>query len=74
MDSIEIGTERVVCRCLNITESDIAGALVSLDIQSVKELCCQTEAGTGCTACHRELQRLFQKYNYASASPICSVK
>jgi NAD(P)H-nitrite reductase large subunit len=69
--------DRVVCRCLNITEGDVVGALVSLEIRTIKELCDRTDAGTGCTACHVELRRLFERHAYApssSSSPICSVK
>jgi bacterioferritin-associated ferredoxin len=67
--------DRVVCRCLNITEAEVTSTVVALGVSSLSELCQRTVAGTGCTACHAELRRLLEKHTYASsASPICSVK
>jgi bacterioferritin-associated ferredoxin len=71
----ESSGERVVCRCLQIAECEIVGAIISSDICTLKQLCSRTDAGNGCTACHAELARLLEKHTYASAaSPICSVK
>jgi bacterioferritin-associated ferredoxin len=54
--------ERVVCRCLRVTEAKVLDALSSRAICSVKELRSCTGAGDGCMACHRLLQRYIERH------------
>ena len=68
-------SQRVVCRCLQVTEAEIVSAAAALEVESIRELCTLTDAGNGCTACHRELEQIVARCRYSSsASPICSVK
>jgi bacterioferritin-associated ferredoxin len=54
--------ERVVCRCLKVTESEIITAIRALELVTVKEVRNATGAGEGCTCCHRELQQYLKVY------------
>jgi bacterioferritin-associated ferredoxin len=68
--------DRLVCRCLQVTESDLLEALDRCPLQSLQDVAVETGAGSGCTACHR----LLRKYLAAGAQcpspcpPICSVR
>jgi len=47
--------DRVICRCLNVTEASILEAIASCPIRTLKDLCRFTQAGEGCMSCRREL-------------------
>lgn len=72
--ALTVCDERVVCRCLGITEADVLEALTTQEIRSLRDLRQQTGAGDGCTACHRLLKQYLERASYSSASPICSVR
>jgi NAD(P)H-nitrite reductase large subunit len=48
--------DRIVCRCLKVTEGVIVGAIVSLGLRTVKDVKAATGAGDGCTCCHRQIR------------------
>ncbi len=52
--------DRVVCRCLKVTEAVVVEAIVSLGVRTIKELKAVTGAGGGCTCCHQELRELLE--------------
>lgn len=60
--------DRIVCRCLKVTEDAIIDAIRVHDLQTVRELRTATGAGDGCTCCHKEL-RVYLKVYASSASP-----
>ena len=72
--------DRVVCRCLKVTEETIILAIREHGLTTVRELKTITRAGDGCMCCHRELKTYLQVYasspspSSATAEPICSVK
>jgi bacterioferritin-associated ferredoxin len=67
--------ERFVCRCLQVTETDIFEALSTGLVNDVRDIRRHTGAGDGCTACHHLLKKYVELRSYSSsASPICSVK
>jgi len=79
--------DRVVCRCLKVTEQTVITAIVTLGLRTVREVRAATDAGNGCTCCHRELAAYLTVYAPAQATPshspaslpsslepICSVK
>ena len=68
--------DRVVCRCLRITEQEVITAIVELGLRTVKDVRQATEAGGGCTCCHRELKAYLAVYSPSpSPSPnMCSAK
>ena len=50
--------EKIVCRCLNVTESEIQTAISAFNIKNVRELGRCTGAGKGCMSCHGRLRAL----------------
>jgi bacterioferritin-associated ferredoxin len=67
--------ERVVCRCLQVTEAALLQVLTTEQISTLKDLRRRTGAGEGCTCCHDLLRHYLQQHAYASsADPICSCK
>ena len=59
--------DKVVCRCLGVTEAEIVTALTTLPISTLKELRACTGAGDGCTACHKQLRAYLEPYAPAEA-------
>ena len=53
--------ERLVCRCLQVTEADLVSALMRFELRTLKEVRLHTGAGDGCTACHKELRRMLER-------------
>ena len=67
--------DRIVCRCLKVTEEVVIGAIVTLGLRTVKEVRQATEAGDGCTCCHKEIHAYLAFYSPSSSpSVICSAK
>jgi len=61
--------ESIVCHCLAISESTVADAIAVCGLSTVREICRETGAGGGCTACHRRLKELLHKTN--QPAPVC---
>lgn len=53
--------ETIVCHCLQVSESTLTDAIAICGIGTVKELCRETGAGGGCTACHARLREMLRK-------------
>ena len=66
--------ERVVCRCLKVTEEQVIAAITTLGLGTISELRTVTEAGEGCTCCHDELKAYLAIYASSSSPAICSAK
>ena len=67
--------DRVVCRCLKVTEETIITAIRAHGVRTVRELKTVTAAGDGCTCCHKELRVYLEVYSPSSSSePICSAR
>ena len=65
--------DRVVCRCLKVTEQAVITAIATLGVRTVKELRQATGAGGGCTCCHKELRVYLEVYApRAAALPAAS--
>jgi NAD(P)H-nitrite reductase large subunit len=59
--SIEVvSADRVICRCLNVTESEVQTAISAFNVETVRELGRCTGAGKGCMACHGRLRTLIK--------------
>ena len=54
-------SRKVLCECLGVTEGRIAACVRSGKACSVNEVMACTEAGTGCTACHKAIQAVVEK-------------
>jgi bacterioferritin-associated ferredoxin len=65
--------ERIVCRCLKVTEHEVVTAIRTHGTRTIRELRTITGAGDGCTCCHKELRQYLAVYSSPSSSPlICS--
>ena len=62
-------SETVVCHCLGVSESTIADAVAICGLTTVREVCRETGAGGGCTACHARLRELLKKSS--QSVPVC---
>ncbi|HEY2251042.1 MAG TPA: (2Fe-2S)-binding protein [Planctomycetaceae bacterium] len=62
-------SETIVCHCLEISESTVADAIAVCGLSTVREICRETGAGSGCTACHSRLKALLHKTN--QTAPVC---
>jgi bacterioferritin-associated ferredoxin len=71
-------SDRVVCKCLKVTEDQVIHAITVHGARTLVELRMLTEAGSGCTCCHRELRAYLAVYaSSPSSSPspaICSAR
>jgi bacterioferritin-associated ferredoxin len=67
-------SERILCRCLQVTETTVVAAVASCAIRDLRDLRRKTGAGTGCNGCHRLLSRYLPPQCSSSPVPICSVK
>jgi bacterioferritin-associated ferredoxin len=64
--------DRIVCRCLKVTEETIITAIRVDGARTIRELRTLTGAGDGCTCCHKELQQYLTVYSSSSSPLICS--
>ncbi|MSR60487.1 MAG: (2Fe-2S)-binding protein [Planctomycetaceae bacterium] len=53
-------SETIVCHCLQVSESTLADAIAVCGLASVREVCRETGAGGGCTACHARLREMLR--------------
>ena len=63
--------DRVVCRCLSVTEETVIAAIRTRGATTVLELRTVTGAGDGCRCCHRELEQYLTVYAPASSPSMC---
>jgi bacterioferritin-associated ferredoxin len=56
-----VASDRIVCRCLRVTESELAEALSTEEICDLKDLRRHTGAGSGCMACHRTIKEFLRQ-------------
>jgi bacterioferritin-associated ferredoxin len=63
--------DRVVCRCLKVTEESIIVAIRTHDARTIRELRTITGAGDGCTCCHKELRQYLAVYAPSKSSVTC---
>jgi bacterioferritin-associated ferredoxin len=54
-------SETIVCHCLQVSESTLTDAIAVCGLASVREVCRETGAGGGCTACHARLREMLRR-------------
>lgn len=59
--SLILGEDLVVCKCLGITEVEVIEITRIKKIGCLAELRMETEAGSGCTACHKKLNQIIRE-------------
>lgn len=52
---------RPLCRCLNVTESDLREVISEHEPQTVKSVSQLCGAGAGCMSCHRHIRRMLNE-------------
>lgn len=62
-------TGSIVCHCLGVSESIVNDAIAVCGLATIKDVCRETGAGSGCTACHTRLRELLRKTS--QAVPMC---
>lgn len=67
--TVEDCNETIVCHCLQVSESTLADAIAICGASTVKEVCRETGAGGGCTACHARLREMLRKSR--QSVPVC---
>lgn len=55
------GEDLVVCKCLGITEVEVIEITRIKKIGCLAELRMESEAGSGCTACHKKLNQIIRE-------------
>lgn len=59
--------DRLVCKCLRVTEHVVVTAIRTTGLTTVGEVKAATGAGDGCTCCHVQLKRYLAVYSPASS-------
>ena len=72
METVE--RDPVVCVCLQVTERQLREAVERSGVQTVRELIRATEAGTGCTACHGQLESCLTRWSSPAPAPPLSAR
>lgn len=54
--------DKIVCRCLQVTEEQVVRMIERLELRTVRDLRKYTGAGEGCTCCHAKLEEYLDKY------------
>jgi nitrite reductase (NADH) large subunit len=70
-----ICSDQIVCRCLQVTESELVEAMSTEEVRDLRDVRRHTGAGSGCMACHRLIKRYLEWRSYACSSsswPSCS--
>jgi bacterioferritin-associated ferredoxin len=62
--------EKLVCRCLHVTESQVIRMIERLELRTVRDLRQYTGAGDGCTCCHAQLEDYLEKFGCAAVESI----
>jgi len=58
--------DKIVCRCLQVTEEQVVRMIARLELRTVRDLRQYTGAGDGCTCCHAKLEGYLEQYGYAA--------
>ena len=64
----ECGAEKIVCRCLNVTEAQVVKMIERLELRCVRDVRNMTGAGEGCTCCHGRIQELLEQHACEAAA------
>lgn len=72
MDDVMTGsTDKVLCHCLQIPESQVVDCIAVTGAESVRDISLHTGAGAGCMACHCRIRELIG-CRIAAAGPMAA--
>lgn len=54
--------DRIVCRCLKVTEGVLVEAIVTLGLRTVGDVRAAIGAGDGCTCCHKHIREYLETH------------
>ncbi|MBI3822455.1 MAG: (2Fe-2S)-binding protein [Planctomycetes bacterium] len=60
--------DRIICRCLQVSESQVIRMITRLELRTVHDLTKYTGAGDGCTCCHAKLAEYLEKFSCEAAA------
>ncbi|MCA9026069.1 MAG: (2Fe-2S)-binding protein [Planctomycetaceae bacterium] len=60
MRCTETLTDRMICHCLQVKESQIADSVTVFGAGSVKDVVRSCGAGGGCNSCHAKIRQLIE--------------
>jgi len=61
MSIVESSTDKMVCYCYGLRESDIRQSMQLHGCEELSAIMSCSGAGTGCTACHRRIQDVIDQ-------------
>lgn len=64
-----LGEHLIVCKCLGISEVEVVEITRIKKIGCLSELRAESEAGSGCTACHKKLNQIIRENGSLSENP-----
>jgi bacterioferritin-associated ferredoxin len=64
--------DKVVCRCLQVSETQVIRMIERLELRTVRDLRQYTGAGDGCTCCHAKLEEYLEKHGCAAVEAALS--
>ena len=67
--SLIVGEDLIVCNCFGITEVEVIEITRIKKIGCLAELRMESEAGSGCTACHKKLHQIIRENGSLSDRP-----
>ena len=68
--SCETCPDKIVCRCLQVTESQVVRMIERLELRTVHDIRQYTGAGDGCTCCHAKLKEYLQRHAWADETVV----
>lgn len=63
-------TDRVVCHCLQVRESQVRECVAVLEADTVHEVKALCGAGGGCTCCHARIRQLIAAERRVEFAPV----
>lgn len=61
-------TDKIVCRCLNVSEAEVIQMISRLELRTIHDLSEHTGAGEGCTCCHAKLEEYLERFTCETAA------
>ncbi len=55
--------DEIICNCLQVTRGEIIEAIKTKGLTLVDEVGDETEAGTGCSSCHGDIEEILKEIN-----------
>jgi bacterioferritin-associated ferredoxin len=52
---------KVLCHCLQVTETAVVDAISALDLRTLRDVRRHTGAGEGCTCCHERIRIVLEQ-------------